>query len=202
MTNLPADPIDAGAGGPRRFGAGRLGWLFAGAAAIAGIAAVAILANILGSPNVGATPSAPVTGVGICTAVQVEATMASWEGAAGHRIGTLTIANTSTSDCALPAGARPSLVDRNGHDLIVGKASSLRAIVITAQTSVQTLVQTGNYCGPTAQEPAAVALEFGSVLRLVAGPAFGDASSGVPPCMGEAGPTDDITIQDWGAAQG
>ena len=75
------------------------------------------------------------------------------------------------------------------------------AVHATSLGSVETLVQTGNYCGPTAQEPAAVVLTF-TGQRLVARPAAGDSSSGVPPCMGEAGPTDDITMQPWGTAQG
>jgi hypothetical protein len=191
MTNLPDSR--------RR---GRVAWLFAGAAAVAGLAAVAVLSNAWRPTNLGATPSAPVAVVDVCRPAQLEATVASWEGAAGHRIGTLTLANKSGSACVLPGGVRPSLIDRNGHDLIVGKGSTLQTLEIAALTSVQTLVQTGNYCGPTAQEPAAVALDFGTVFRLVATPALGDDSSGVPPCMGENGPTDDITIQPWITPQG
>ena len=210
MTNLPDDPIEVSVdhatvaptagGGPPPAG-GRLPWLFAGAAALAGVAAVAILANTWRGPNVGASPTAPGTAIAACTTEMLDASVGQWEGAAGHRIGTLTLANKSASACALPAGLQLSLVDRNGHDLIAGKASSLQAIEIAAQTGVQTMVQTGNYCGPTAQEPAAIVLTFAN-LRLIVRPATGDTSSGVPPCMGENGPTDDITIQPWGLPQG
>ena len=214
MTNLPDDaptvvPVDpasvattASGGGPRRSGAGRFRWLLAGTAAVAGIAAVAILANTLRGPNVGATPTAPpVVSLAACTADMVTATVGQWEGAAGQRIGTVTVTNSAAKACRLSSTIRPSLIDRNGRDLIVGKAATLQPITIPAGGSVQTLVQTGNYCGPTAQEPAAVALLF-TGERVIARPVAGDSSSGVPPCMGEAGPTDDITIQPWGTAQG
>jgi hypothetical protein len=232
MTTLPDDPIDAGearfarrvrdytepavvpvdhaavataaagSGGPRRSATGRLAWLFAGAAVIGGVAAVAILAGVWRGPDVGATASAPpVVSVAACTTEMLEASVGSWEGAAGHRIGTLAVRNVSGAACGLPSRIQPSLIDRNGHDLIVGKPASVAPVTIPAGGALRTLVQAGNYCGPTAQEPAAVVLAFGG-QRVIARPAAGDASSGVPPCMGEAGPTDDITMQPWGAAQG
>jgi hypothetical protein len=233
MTNLPDDLIDAaearfarrvrdypdpavlpvdhaavataatGPGGPRRSGAGRFGWLFAGAAAVAGLAVVALLINTMRGPDVGASPSIPVAAAGTdCAAMQLSATVGGWEGAAGHRIGTLTVTNPGATACSLPASIRPSLIDRNGHDLIVGAVANLARQALPPGGSVSTLVQTGNYCGPTAQEPAAVALDLGILGKLIAKPVAGDDSSGVPPCMGEAGPTDDMTIQPWGTAQG
>ncbi|HJP90205.1 MAG TPA: DUF4232 domain-containing protein [Candidatus Limnocylindrales bacterium] len=235
MTNLPGDPIDDGealfarrvrdytepavvpvdhariaaavavTGGPRRSGAGRWGWLVAGAALAAGIAAVAILFNPSQRPDVGgvATPTAPAAAIDGCTAGSLQATVGSWEGAAGHRIGTLTVTNSGGVACVLSGAPVPSLIDRNGHELIVGRIADMQAVQLAAGASIQTLVQTGNYCGPTAQEPAAVALDFGALGRVVATPLAGDDSSGVPPCLGEAGPKDDITLQPWGsAAQG
>ena len=234
MTTLPDDPIDAaearfarrvhdytdpavvpvdhaaiaataaGNGGPRRAGAGRFGWLFAGATVVAGIAVVALLVNNRPVANVGASPTLPpVTATGVCAPGQLAASVGAWEGAAGHRIGTLIVTNTATAACGLPGSIRPSLIDRNGHELIVGKMATIKPVEIPAGGSIQTLVQTGNYCGPAAQEPAAVALDLAAAGRVVAKPAAGDASSGVPPCMGEAGPTDDITMQPWGTgAQG
>jgi hypothetical protein len=196
----------AAGGGPRRSGSGRLGWLFAAAAAVAGIAAVAFLLNGPKGPEIGtATPSAPSTAMAIegCTASALHATVGGWEGAAGHRIGTLTITNSGGAACILSGAPVPSLIDRNGHELIVGKIADMQAVQLAAGASTKTLVQTGNYCGPTAQEPAAVALDFGALGRVVATPVAGDDSSGVPPCLGEAGPKDDITLQAWGsAAQG
>src|SRR5262245_44125635 len=190
MTNLPDDPIDAaearfarrvrdytdpavvpvdhvavasaaaGAGGPRRSGV-RFGWLLAGAGFAAGLAAVAILMNIGRGPNVGASPSMPVAAVGACDVPALGATVGSWEGAAGHRIGTVTVTNTGASACDLFGTVKPSLIDRNGHPLIVGKPAGSGVIELGAGESVQALVQTGNYCGPTAEEPAAVLLDFG-----------------------------------------
>jgi hypothetical protein len=233
MTNLPDDLIDAsearfarrvrdytepavvpvdhaavasaaaGSGGPRRSGAGRFGWVFAGAAAVAGIAAIAILVNTLQpTTNVGASPSVPVVAEGACAASNLTATVGGWEGAAGHRIGTITVTNPGAVACILSGSLQPALIDRNGHELIVGEVASGPAARLEPGASVQTMVQTGNYCGPTAQEPAAVRLDLGPGGKLIAKPADGDASSGVPPCMGEAGPTDDMTIQPWGTAQG
>jgi hypothetical protein len=229
MTNLPDDPIDAaearfarrvrdytdpavvpvdhaaiataaaGAGGPRRSAAGRFGWLFAGAAAVAGLAAIALLMNRGPVTNAGQSPSAPVAGVTACAIDALKATVGGWEGAAGHRIGTVSVTNTSRTSCVLAGNLQPSLIDRNGSELIVGKTVHGQPIEIRAGFTVVALVQTGNYCGPTAQEPAAVALQLAGAGRLVAKPIGGDESSGVPPCMGSAGPTDDITIQPWTA---
>lgn len=202
MMNPPDDPIAAGGGGPPRSRAGRFGWLVAGAAAVAGVAAVALLASSGRGPNVGASPTAsgPVSIV-TCTAAGLAATVGQWEGAAGHRIGMLKVTNTGSSACSLPAAVTPSLIDRNGRDLIVGKAATLQPVTIPIGGSLETLVQAGNYCGPTALEPATIVLAF-TGQRLVAQPAAGDTSSGVPPCSGEAGPTDSLTIQPWRTPQG
>ena len=191
-------------GGRRRSGSGRFGWLVAGAAALAGIAAVAFLVTSWKGPTIGAaSPSVPpVAAIEGCSANVLQASIGSWEGAAGHRIGTLTLTNTGGVACILSGAPWPSLIDRNGHELIVGKIATMQSVQVAAGGTVQTLVQTGNYCGPTAQEPAAVALDFGALGRVVAKPAAGDDSSGVPPCMGDAGPTDDITLQPWGSPQG
>lgn len=227
MTNLPDDPIDAaearfarrvrdytepavvpvdhaavartaaGAGGPRRSGAGRFAWLFAGAAAVAGLAAIALLMNNGRVPDVGSSPTVPVAGVGACAIDALKATVGGWEGAAGHRIGTVSVTNTSGASCRLAGSLQPSLIDRNGSELIVGKQVNGKPIEIAPGFTVIAMVQTGNYCGPTAQEPAAVALQLAGQGRLVAKPIGGDESSGVPPCMGSSGPTDDITIQAW-----
>ena len=230
MTNLADDPIDAGearfarrvhdysesavvpvdhaavasaaagSGGPRR-ARGRLAWLLAGAGVVAGVAAVAILANTWQGPNVGAAASAPVAAIVACTTEMLEASVGQWEGAAGSRIGSLTVKNASGAACGLPSSITPLLIDRNGHDLIVGKPASMEPVTIPAGGSLHTLIRAGNYCGPTAQEPAAVVLTF-TGQRLLVKPAAGDTSSGVPPCMGENGPTDDLTMQPWGVAQG
>jgi hypothetical protein len=195
----------SGDGGSRRSraGSGRFGWLLAGAAAVAGIAAITLLLRTPSPTDVGAaTPTVPSAAMEGCTASVLQATVGSWEGAAGHRIGTLTLTNTGGVACVLSGAPIPSLIDRNGHDLIVGKIADGQAVQVAAGGTIQTLVQTGNYCGPTAQEPAAVALDFGALGRVVATPIAGDDSSGVPPCLGEAGPKDDITLQPWGGAQG
>lgn len=188
-------------GGPRRAGASRVSWLFAGAALAAGVAAVALLYKPAPPTNVGgATPSAPVGAIDGCTAGALQATVGSWEGAAGHRIGTLTVTNQAGVACILSGSPVPSLIDRNGKALLIGKIQDAPGYQLAAGASVQALVQTGNYCGPTAQEPAAVALDFGALGRIVAKPVQGDDSSGVPPCMGDSSPNDDITMQPWGAA--
>jgi hypothetical protein len=211
-TNPAVVPVDhaavaskaVGAGAPRRSAAGRFGWLFAGAAVLAGIGAVAILVNTWRGPDVGASPSASVpvaAGVTPCSVDALRASVGSWEGAAGHRIGTVTVTNAGTVACKLSGNVLPSLVDRNGGNLIVGKIATGPVVELAPGAGAQALVQTGNYCGPTAQEPATVALQLGGQGRLLAQPAAGDDSSGVPPCMGEAGPTDDITIQPWSSPQ-
>ncbi|HET7182443.1 MAG TPA: DUF4232 domain-containing protein, partial [Candidatus Limnocylindrales bacterium] len=94
----------ASGGGSRgsRAGGGRFAWLALGAAAVAGVAAVVFLLRTPSNPNVGAaTATVPGAAMEGCTASVLEATVGSWEGAAGHRIGTLTLTNTGGAACVL-----------------------------------------------------------------------------------------------------
>jgi hypothetical protein len=183
--------------GPRRSGTGRFAWLFAGAAAIAALATIGVLMNVLRDPSAGSSPSPTQAAGASCDVPAMQANVGEWEGAAGHRIATLTLTNTSDSSCVLLGKVRPMLIDRNGTTLIIGKPTDGGEIELAAGQTIQALVQTGNYCGVPAQEPVTVRLDIGSLGWVVARPQAGLDSIGVPPCMGENGPTDDITIQPW-----
>jgi hypothetical protein len=106
------------------------------------------------SPSTPAASASPVPGVTACDAGNLDGGITSWEGAAGHRIATVTIHNAGTSDCALPEYLRPALVDADGHALIVAELLPQPApITFPAGANATTMVDMTNYCGaaPTAQ---------------------------------------------------
>jgi hypothetical protein len=91
--------------------------------------------------------------VAACRAADLNGTITSWEGAAGHRIAAITIRNVGSTDCALFQYMLPALVDADGHALIVGNVIRQPAHRTFAPGATSTtMVDTANYCGnaPTA----------------------------------------------------
>ena len=89
-----------------------------------------------------------------CPAADLEGSITSWDGAAGHRIAGITVRNAGSADCALFEYMRPALVDADGHSLIVGgrvQEPGHRRFA-PGETST-TMVDMANYCGnaPTAR---------------------------------------------------
>jgi uncharacterized protein DUF4232 len=212
-------PIDAtaiaaaaAAGARRRTLAGRLFGSMSSTARLGVVLAGAVLATALGAVIVagglnGLSPSATSTANGpeatptsvpgavdACAPVGLSAGITAWEGAAGHRIATITIHNGGATACALPQYLRPALVDVDGHALIVGQLVPEPApITFPAGADATTLVDMANYCGaaPTAQLlirfylPSEDSFEAGDTTR-------GRGPLDPPPCNG---PTEPGSIQ-------
>lgn len=204
--NPAAVPVDHGAIAAAAVGAGggrqsprpaRFGWLLAGAA-LAGVAAVAVLANGLRGPDAGATTSPPppsTAGMATCEVAGLRGRILGWEGAAGSRFGSVTLATTSPSACRL-MDYQLALVDGGGRGmgLIVG-TDVLPGIVLEPGRPVRTVIQVSNYClAATPREPVSLRLD-GAEEDLVFLPAE-DGSSGVPPCNGPGQPAS-ISQQPW-----
>ena len=207
-------PIDAGeiartvaVGARRRTVAGRLlggsnlsrGFVLIGVAALVGVVALGAALGAGGrglfAPTQSATP-APAA-VRACTPNDVDAVVTAWDGAAGHRIATVELHQIGSSPCTVESRQQPWLADGKGAQLILGKASpGGTPITIAPGDVLHTLVQAGNYCGPDPVAPVTVAFLQGDALFVATALTPTDLS-GVPPCNGRAGPTDDIQMQPW-----
>jgi hypothetical protein len=141
------------------------------------------------------TPSpAPTTGA--CDAVTLHARITLWEGAAGHRIAHLELTNTGSSACRVRTMATPQLVDGQGSVLIDGSTSPASGFLTVAPGGVlKTLVQAGNYCGPTPVPPVSVAFVLSDGGRIVAMP-VSPTDATLPPCLGSGSPAT-VEMQPW-----
>ena len=176
----------------------RLGVVLAGAVIATALGAV-IVAGGLNGPGptqtttaVGpeATPT-PVPGsVDACTVNSLAGEITAWEGAAGHRIATVQLANTGTGACAVPEYLRPALVDGDGHALIVGgPAQTAGKVALAAGGRATTLVDMTNYCGTAPTAPLSLRLYLPSGESIEAHPTSGvQGPIDPPPCNGPSQP--------------
>lgn len=142
-----------------------------------------------------ATPSAPA--IGPCDPANLAARITLWEGAAGHRIANVELTNAGQAPCTVTAMARPQLVDGNGSVLIDGGSpAASESITVAPGVVLKTLVQDGNYCGPTPVAPVSVAFVLDGGGRIVAEPAS-PTDTTVPPCLGAPGSPGDIEMHPW-----
>lgn len=214
---VPIDPVAVAAvaartrtrrgvtGGSSRFG--WLGWLIVGAAltgvVIGGAMGIGAFKGPLSSVGPSAEPT-PLTAEAGCLANELSGRIVSWDGAAGSRIAAVELTSSAAGDCVLPVDPRLRLVDANGAVLIANplerwRLSTRQQPTIAAGGTIHTLVAVGNYCGPTPAEPVSIVISasFGLFTdEIVFAPVSGGLS-GVPPCNGNAGPTDGISMQDW-----
>jgi len=203
---VPIDPVEIAAvaaqtrsrrgvtGGSSQFR--WLGWLAAGAALTGVLIGGAMGIGALNGPAPTSTPSTADV-LRMCTPNDVDAVITAWDGAAGHRIATVELHQIGTTVCAVASQPQPSLADGNGTQLIVGKAAGRTVLIRFAPGAVlHTLVQAGNYCGPAPVAPVTVV--FTQVEGIFVATALMPTDlSGVPPCNGTAGPTDDVTMHPW-----
>lgn len=219
------DPVamaaSAAVGARRRTLAGRLFGTAGPASRLAVIGAGALLIAALGvaigaggglfGPSQTATATEGAVGPGptptlvpgselgdVCSHRALSGLIARWEGAAGHRIATVSVHNDAPTPCQLPSVLQATLTDKNGQPLISGPAVTATSFIpLPAGGSASTLVQVGNYCGPAPLEPVTIQFTMpdGGVFALVPHEGVGDIG-GVPPCNGP-GPTDDIQMQPF-----
>lgn len=148
------------------------------------------------TPTPAPTPTAAPT-IGPCDPAKLPARITLWEGAAGHRIAHVELTNAGPGPCTVRAMARPQLVDGNGSVLIDGSNPPTSGILtVTPGGVLQTLVQDGNYCGPTPVAPVSVAFVLSGGGRIVAMP-FSPTDATLPPCLGAAGSAGDIQMHPW-----
>lgn len=142
------------------------------------------------------TPS-PVPTIGPCHPAVLAARITLWEGAAGHRIADVTMTNTGSSPCLMPALSTPQLVDGRGAILIDGTDPTAdEVLTVDAGGILTTLVDTSDYCGPVPPAPVTVAFVIAGSGRIVATP-FSSTDATVPPCLSQAGSAGEIQMQPW-----
>lgn len=180
-------------------GTTRLALIGAGAIlAVVGAVVIGGGAKGLFPPAQTATVTAAPVAVRTCTPYDVDAVITAWDGAAGHRIATVELHQIGTSPCSVARLPQPWLAGGHGGQLITGHADTTAGTIILAPGELlHTLVQVGNYCGPTPAAPVTVAFTTQDEATFVATALTPTDLSGVPPCSGTAGPTDDITMHPF-----
>ena len=152
------------------------------------------------SPAPTATPTSTPTSAGTtpnCDPTAVEAVITIWEGAAGHRIADVELANIGPVSCLVDTLMRPQLVDGDGSVLINGASPSPSTLILLDPGDVlSTLVQAGNYCGPDPAPPVSVAFIYGDGDSIVATP-LTPTDVTLPPCLGASGSAGTIEMQPW-----
>lgn len=151
------------------------------------------------SPQPTATPlvtQTPVPTMGPCDPANLAARITLWEGAAGHRIAHLELRNAGPGPCTIATMARPQLVDSQGVLIDGSSPAASPSITLAPGDVLETLIQAGNYCGPTPEPPVSVAFVLADGGRFVAAP-YSPTDATVPPCLGAPGSDGTIEMQPW-----
>ena len=145
------------------------------------------------------TPTAAPVVAGPCAALALSGQVTAWEGAAGHRIATISIRNEGSSECALPEYLRSALIDADDRALIVADQPKRPvSIAFPAGATATAMVDMDNYCGPEPRTPLHMRLylpseasfDLGPENGVISGPPAGSVvPMDVPPCNGQNAPT-------------
>jgi hypothetical protein len=150
------------------------------------------------APSTVPTPNpTPRPTIGPCGLDSLAAHITLWEGAAGSRIAHVQLAVVRGGPCDVATMPTPQLVDRHGVVLIQGTQPPAGPnLTMTAGNVASTMVEVGDYCGPTPAFPLSVAFVFGDGLRIVATPVSADDTT-VPPCNSSPGAPGTIDMHPW-----
>jgi hypothetical protein len=154
------------------------------------------------APTTAPTP-APVT---TCLASQLSGAVASWEGAAGHQIASVTLTKDGSSPCVLQGTPQLQLVNARGRILIDSTEAGDGGLPhvdpgdptfqLASGDVIATMVSVSNYCGNVAPSlPTTIAFVLpsdGGRIALDPGPG-GD----VPACMASPGDAGLIEMNGW-----
>jgi len=150
------------------------------------------------APSTQPTPSpTPRPTIGPCGLQSLAAHITLWEGAAGSRIAHVQLTVVRGGPCEVATMPTPQLVDRHGVVLIQGTRPPAGPDIKMASGDVaSTLVEVGDYCGPTPSFPLSVAFVFGDGVRIVATPVSANDTT-VPPCNSSPGTPGTIDMHPW-----
>jgi Domain of unknown function (DUF4232) len=144
---------------------------------------------LTGTNDPAASPTAVPGAAEACVAEALTGQIVAWEGAAGHRIATITIHNTGAVSCLLPQYLRPALIDGAGRALMIGEVAESEPITFPAGADAASYIDMVNSCIEPAEPPYRIRLylpDQGSFELRVA--ASVPAPIDLPPCNGPAGP--------------
>jgi hypothetical protein len=207
---FPIDPVaiaaSAAIAARRQTLAGRLFGGSGAAARLVLVGAVALIGAVAlgtvlggGAHSVPPAQTAATNGAqGVCASTDLSGRIVGWDGAAGNRIATVELTNTTATDCRLTQ-YQLSLVDGGGRGQGLILSQELQpGVFVASGATVHTLVDVSNYClAFVPVEPVSIRLddplEHGDVVLT---PAAGGIS-GVPPCSGAPGSAGSISQQAW-----
>lgn len=149
------------------------------------------------APTVAPTPVPTVRPIAACGPSDLTLRVVSWNGAAGQRIATLKLTNTSAVACTFPTLTRPELLDGTNRVLLEGaKPGAPKPLTLAPGKSLGSMAQDSNYCGSTPVAPVTVAIVLANGQRVIGTPLSPTDLTGVPPCNG-AGSPGYIEMQAW-----
>jgi Protein of unknown function (DUF4232) len=126
-----------------------------------------------------------------CSGAALTGQILAWEGAAGHRIATISIRNRGATECALPGQLHLALIDSGGQELINGvPCAACAPFGLPAGAEATTLVDMANFCGtsaPTGALKIRIDLPAGTSFELSAAPTLTNPLD-PPPCNGPSLP--------------
>jgi hypothetical protein len=174
----------------------RLAWVLLAGVLIVAAGGALIGGGARGLLSPAPTPTPAPMAVRACTPYDVDAVITAWDGAAGSRIATVELHQIGATPCAVDPLPQPWLADGGGTPLLTGTAGVGTPITFAPGEVLHTLVQVGNYCGPDPAAPVTVAFTQNGAVFVATALSPSDLS-GVPPCNGAAGPTNDIAMHPW-----
>jgi uncharacterized protein DUF4232 len=138
------------------------------------------------------TPATPEPTLGPCQRLETPLT---WEGAAGQRIATITLTNRFGGTCVIDGLTQVEYADGT-KALIAGPVpAGADHVTIGPHSSVTTMVEVGNYCGPAPTDVNIVLRRSEQSFVIIGSPAS-QADMAVPPCNGPGQPAT-IQMQPW-----
>jgi hypothetical protein len=131
-----------------------------------------------------------------CALSDLSARITAWDGAAGHRIASVSLTSHAAGDCVIAPLPVPALVDGSGRVLAAGTGVPAGApLTLRPGEVVRTEVDVSNVCGAAPVAPVTVAFDMGGGRPLVAEPLTANDTT-VPPCNGPSLPAS-IQMHPW-----
>lgn len=138
----------------------------------------------------------------MCEAIDLDATITRWEGAAGSRIAWLEVTNHGGAECLLgaPTSAKLLYSGDQGTVATTGSQPIGTSVQLGADQTDRLMVRVSNWCTAAPTKAVSVDLTLSTGAAFVAEPASG-VTFDPPPCNGASQPaTMDIQADGWTTA--
>jgi hypothetical protein len=144
----------------------------------------------------------PLASEAMCEAVDLDATITRWEGAAGSRIAWLDVTNHGDRECLLGAPTSAKLLYSGAQAAVATTGSQPIGtnVQLGADQTERLMVRVANWCTAAPAKRVSLDLTLSTGAAFVAEPASG-VTFDPPPCNGPGQPaTMDIQADGWTAA--